>query len=355
MKLFNGSVHPYLLQALEGSGRMVAQKGEVEFISAGSPCPGYSNANQDHTSDRSLLNNSLVASVISFVDFYRPKYMVMENVVGMAASSRLLERGKLTINVFAQVLCALVGLGYQVRPMLLDAWNFGTPQGRTRLFITAAAPGLAPLAEPPASHSHPDNIPNRALGKTANGLLFGERKWVATPFQHVTIGEATQDLPANPDGRAPIIGCPDHRCMRNQSFLNHIRLSCVPRFPAGMTFIKSFLAGWQPPPQIRDWHWETKLRSDVRLSKAWQRAKENALLPTVTTYNAPAEAMTGSALHWEAHRCLTVMEARRAQGIPDDEVIVGSPPMQWRIIGNAVAMQVAIALGMSLREAWMAN
>ncbi|KAI4205254.1 MAG: hypothetical protein LQ350_000576 [Teloschistes chrysophthalmus] len=354
MKLFNGSVNDYLLQALDGSVRMVAQKGEVDFISAGSPCPGYSNANQDRTSERSLLNNSLVASVIAFVDFYRPQYVVMENVVGMAASSQR-KREATPVNVFAQVLCALVGLGYQVRPMLLDAWNFGTPQSRTRLFVTAAAPGLAPLTQPPASHSHPDNIPNRALGKTANGLPYCEREWVATPFQYLTIGEATQGLPANPDGRVPIIGYPDHRCMRNQSFLNHVRLSCIPRFPAGMTFIKSFLAGWQPPPQIRDWHWETKLRSDIRLSKAWQRAKENALLPTVTTSNTPGEAMTGSALHWEAHRCLTVMEARRAQGIPDDEVIVGLPPMQWRIIGNAVARQVAIALGVSLREAWMAN
>lgn len=352
MKLFNGSVNDYLHQAFHGGGAgRIAQKGEVECICAGSPCPGYSTANRNHTSDRSLLNNSLVASVVAFADFYRPKYLVMENVLGMATCA---PKRSGRVNVFAQVLCALIGLGYQVRPMILDAWNFGSPQSRTRLFITAAAPGLTPLAKPPASHSHPESVLSRSLGKTASGLPFGSREWVITPFDYVSIGEATSDLPENPDGRTTIISCPDHRLTRNLSALDNIRLSCVPRFPPGMTFVKSAKLGLQPPPQMAAWHWDTDLRSSDD-SKAFQRAKENALLPTLTTSNSPGEALTGSALHWDAQRPLSVMEARRAQGVPDDEVIIGSPAMQWKIIGNAVARQVAVALGMSLREAWLAN
>ncbi|KAI4115505.1 MAG: hypothetical protein LQ341_007729, partial [Variospora aurantia] len=52
---------------------------------------------------------------------------------------------------------------------------------------------------------------------------------------------------------------------------------------------------------------------------------------------------------------LTVMEARRAQGFPDGEVIIGAPAQQWKIIGNSVTRQVAIALGLKLREAWLGN
>ncbi|KAL8695235.1 MAG: hypothetical protein Q9218_000273 [Villophora microphyllina] len=353
MKFYHGDINDYLFQAMNAQGLgNIAQKGEVDCICAGNPCQGFSCANPNHSSERSLQNNSLVASVVSCVDFYRPKYLVMENVLGMTVS-----RSKNTAqdNVFAQVLCALVGLGYQVSPMILDAWTFGTPQSRTRLFITAAAPGLPSLAKPPSSHSHPASVVSRSLGKTANGLPFGAREWAPTPLEYVSIGEATRDLPQNPDGRTAVIPYPDHRVMRNQSFLNHVRLSCIPRFPPGLTFVKSVGLGWQPPPQIRDFHWTSELRSNPNMSKAWQRAKENALLPTVTTSNSPGEALTGSALHWEAHRCLTVMEARRAQGVPDDEVIVGLPSMQWKIIGNAVARQVAIALGLSLREAWLAG
>ena len=52
---------------------------------------------------------------------------------------------------------------------------------------------------------------------------------------------------------------------------------------------------------------------------------------------------------------MTVMEVRRAQGYPDHEVIVGTPAMQWKIIGNSVARPVALALGVALRTAWLAN
>ncbi|KAL8658922.1 MAG: hypothetical protein Q9226_000713 [Calogaya cf. arnoldii] len=351
-QLYNGSVNDYLFQAINarGSGK-IAQKGQVEFIAAGSPCQGFSVANHRYSSDQSLLNMSLVASVVAFVDFYRPKYVVMENVLGMAnCGPKRAGQG----NVFAQVLCALVGLGYQLRPMILDAWNFGAPQGRTRLFISAAAPGLIPLARPPPSHSHPDTVIGRSLGKTANGLSFGSREWEPTPFEYVTIGEATKDLPENIDARTACIPYPDHRVTNNLSALDNVRLRCVPRFPPGQTFVKSSAEGWQPPPQMAAWHWDSKIRGSIT-SMAYQRAKCNALLPTVTTTNQPGEALTGSALHWDAHRCLTVMEARRAQGYPDDEVIVGTPSMQWKIVGNSVARQPATALGVCLREAWLAN
>jgi hypothetical protein len=48
---------------------------------------------------------------------------------------------------------------------------------------------------------------------------------------------------------------------------------------------------------------------------------------------------------------LTVMEARRAQGFPDREPIIGNINAQWKIIGNSVSRAVALALGMSLHEA----
>ncbi|KAL9000892.1 MAG: hypothetical protein Q9169_000647 [Polycauliona sp. 2 TL-2023] len=352
-QLYNGSVNDYLYQAINARGAgKIAQQGQVEVIAAGSPCQGFSVANHRYTSNQSLLNISMVASVVAFVDFYRPKYVVMENVLGMANCGP--KRAGQDNNVFAQVLCALVGLGYQVRPMILDAWNFGAPQGRTRLFISAAAPGLSPLARPPPSHCHPDTVIGRSLGKTANGLPFGSREWEPTPFEYVTMGEATEDLPENVDARTACIPYPDHRVTGKLSALDEVRLRCVPRFPPGMTFVKSAQQGRQPPPQMAAWHWDTEIRGSIK-SMAYQRALSNALLPTLTTKSSPAEALTGSALHWDAHRCLTIMEARRAQGYPDDEVIIGAPSMQWKILGNSVARPVATALGVSLRAAFLAN
>lgn len=351
-KLFYGSVNDYLRQAiLQEGGELIAKAGEVCVISAGSPCQGYSALNQSRGSDQSLLNVSMVASVVSFIDFYRPKYALLENVLGMAKCG---VKGK-EENVFAQVICALVGMGYQVRPYTLDAWSFGSPQSRTRLFISIAAAGLTPLPDPAQSHSHPDGIPSRSLGTTANGLPLGSRYWDLTPFEYVTIGEATKDLPVNEYGKTSCIPFPDHRVTKNVSVLNQNRIACIPLYPRGMNFVKAAKAGLMPPPQF-----ETllNLRSQIRFgpsSRSWQRVNPDALIPTVTTNCQPEDGIAGSWVHWDRNRLITVMEVRRAQGFPDHEVIVGLPAMQWKIVGNSVARPVALALGMSLRTAWLEN
>ena len=86
-KLFYGSVNDYLSKAMagkQGKDKLIAQFGDVDVIAAGSPCPGFSAMNFNKTSDQSLINISMVASVVSFVDFYRPRYALLENVLGMA-------------------------------------------------------------------------------------------------------------------------------------------------------------------------------------------------------------------------------------------------------------------------------
>ena len=347
--LFRGSVNHYLSLAMEGKGHgFVAQPGQVDLISAGSPCQGFSLANPNRGNDRGLFNESMIASVISFVDFYRPKYALLENVKGMASGG-----AGGSGNVFAQVTCALVGMGYQVRTFALDAWSFGSPQSRSRIVISITAPGLIPLLEPPQTHSHPDSIIGGSLGKTANGLRTGSRYTTRTPFEYVTAEEATKDLPSG-DGRLTCIPFPDHRMSVNLSILNRNRISSIPRFPSGGTFMSAFSRGYMPQPQIDAFLWENDIRSG-KDSRSWQRAKRNALMPTVLTQPRPEDGTNGTCLHWDESRLLTIMEIRRAQGVPDSEVIVGVPSEQWKIVGNSVARPMALALGVSLRMAWLAN
>ena len=344
---YNGSANDYLRQAIKrmrpGS---VAQQGEIHFICAGSPCQGFCLANQHKSSQESQRNISMVASVISYIDFYRPKYALMENVTTMAKCGSSQDN-----NVFAQVLCAIVGMGYQVRPFRLDAWNFGSPQSRTRLFITIAAPGLPPMRDPAPSHSHPDHINAASLGRTANGLPIGGRYWEPTPFEYRSMNEATKDLPLNDHGKIPSIYFPDHRMTRNMTTNNRVRVASVPKNPPGMGFVKAVKAGWMPQRLIASHKWDNKIRAREQ-SHAWQRVDANALLPTVLTACTAEDGISGNCVHWEADRLITVMEARRAQGFPDHEVIVGLPPAQWKIIGNSVARPVALALGVELRKAW---
>lgn len=345
--IFHGSVNDFLTQAMQGKKNYrVAPYGEVEVIAAGSPCQGFSRANPLKGNDRALFNVSMVASVVAFVDFYRPKYALLENVKGMATGSD-------TENVLAQVVCSLVGMGYQVRTFGLDAWNFGSPQSRSRVFIAITAPGLMPLPEPPHTHSHPENTKGASLGKTANGLSSSSRYSTVTPFDYVTAAESACDLPQT-DGRTASIPFPDHRESRPLSTLARVGLSSVPKFPGGSTFVRAKERGYMPNAQIDAWPWDNPIRSR-KDSRSWQRVRRNALMPTVLTKPMPDDGLCGNCVHWDEDRLLTIMEVRRGQGFPDNEILIGALSEQWKMVGNSVARTVALALGMSLRTVWLAN
>ena len=347
IKLFRGSVNDYLTQSMQGKGKgLVAQLGEVEFISAGSPCPGFSSSNHNKANDQGLFDASMVASVASFVDFYRPRYALMENVKGMAS-------GQDTNNVLAQVICALLGMGYQVRTFGLDAWNFGSSQSRSRIFISVAAAGMEPMPEPPHTHSHPETVTSASLGKTPNGLHTGSRYTSLTPFSYISAAEAIKDLPET-DGRTTCILYPDHRMSFALSTLHRVCIASIPRFPGGGSFISAFAKGYMPQAQVDDFSWENPIRAS-KGSTSWKRVRGSGLIPTVMTHPRPWDGKGSGCLHWDQHRVLTVMEVRRAQGFPDHEVLIGSPTEQWKIIGNSVDRSVALALGLSLRTAWLAN
>lgn len=346
-ELFRGSVNDYLTQAMQGRGEhFVAQRGQVEVLVAGSPCQGYSSANPNRGNDRALLNCSLVASVVAFVDFYRPKYALMENVTGMA-------RGPDTENTLALIISALVGMGYQVRTFGLDAWNFGSPQSRSRIFISIAAPGMTPLPEPPHTHSHPESVVSASLAKLANGLRASSRYTTPTPFKYVTSAEACNNLPAT-DARTSCIPFPDHRMSRTLSTLARIQIGSIPRFPGGCTFVTAASRGYMPQPQMDAFNWKNEMRSK-KTARGWQRVKRDRLMPTVMTEPRPDDGAGGTCLHWDEERLLTIMEVRRGQGFVHDDILIGSPKDQWKIVGNSVARPVALALGVSLRKAWLAN
>ncbi len=349
-RFYFGSVDDFLAEAMRGPGHDFPAIGEIDFISAGSPCQGYSSAQPNKQSETSKKNASLITSVLSFIDLYRPKHALLENVVAMASGI-----GKRKENVFAQVLSSLVAMGYQVQQFQLDAWSFGAPQSRTRLFILATAPGLTQPKEPPHTHSHPPWVVNRSLGKAVSGMPFGTRQFEATPFPYVTAQEATKDLPFIGDSKVQAcIPFPDHRTCREESGLTRCLISSIPVVPDNSSMVKAMQQGLLPRPLMDLFDRQGPHRRSA-ISKAWQRISADGLIPTITTSIMPADSFTGRCLHWEQHRLITVMEARRAQGFPDEEVLIGLPRHQWKIIGNSVARQVALALGMSIREAWLAN
>lgn len=367
-KLWFGSVNDQLYQAMQGNvsnSKPIPRPGEVDFISAGSPCQGFSKLNQmmrntaaSATQEKGLKNQSMVASVAAYVDFYRPKYGLLENVLNMAQKKKGRDQ-----DVLSQLICAIVGMGYQLSTFTLDAWSFGSSQSRSRIFVAFTAPGYEPIPHPELSHSHPLNVKDRGIGQLANGKAFGERKWGKTPFNFVTAGKAVSDLPYIGDGKTySCISHPDHvmpAAMMNES---RLQIQAIPTFPRGMSFWKAWNDGQGVmtkeqrelfPPSTNTLG--KPKESVLKGSKAWGRVDPNGLFATVVVATSISDSRMGRQLHWDQNRTLTVMEARRAQSFPDSEVILGNPAQQAKIVGNSVDRSVSLALGLSLREAWEKN
>ncbi|KAF8065926.1 MET1B [Scenedesmus sp. PABB004] len=86
-----------------------------------------------------------VITFLSYADYYRPRYFLLENVTGFA-----LHEGSLTLRL---TLRSLLDMGYQVRLGTLNSGHYGAPQSRRRVFVFAAAPGEALPAWPAPRHA----------------------------------------------------------------------------------------------------------------------------------------------------------------------------------------------------------
>ncbi|KAI0160133.1 S-adenosyl-L-methionine-dependent methyltransferase [Xylariaceae sp. FL1272] len=344
-----GSVDNLLEMALKGDERVPAP-GDVHFISAGSPCPGFSSLTADRTTPAQLKNQSLVASFASYVDFYRPLYGLLENVPKMVNSSQFRDAC-----VFSQLVCALVGLGYQTQVLFLDAWAFGAPQNRSRVFLSFTAPGLRTPKRPAQSHSHPRQVRKEKLGKMSCGRPFDERTAIPTPFKFVGMREAVGDLPDIHDAKADYcIGYPDHRLSIGYTAAMRQQVQHIPTHPYCMNFSKA----WFGTPRVlskaeRLLYPPAPSERTTPKSKGWGRIDPNNIIRTIATCCLPTDLRIGQLNHWEQGRPITILEARRAQGFPDSEVIIGSPAEQYRIVGNSVSRHISLVLGLALREAWV--
>lgn len=98
--------------------------GKIDLIVAGTPCQGFSMAGPRNPNDP---RNKLFLQLLKFVETFKPKIFVMENVPGILTmdNGKIIERIK---NSFFQI-------GYSIQYKILTASEFGVPQDRKRIFI----------------------------------------------------------------------------------------------------------------------------------------------------------------------------------------------------------------------------
>lgn len=135
---------------------------QIDVIVGGPPCQGFSYAGWRDPNDK---RNQLFRDFVSLVCSIKPKFFVMENVLGI-----LTMRGG---DAIKEIIQAFADVGYTVNtPLKLSAEQFGVPQKRKRVIIIGSLDPTIRITQPaPLFSDDDDSLPNIVTVRDAIGNL----------------------------------------------------------------------------------------------------------------------------------------------------------------------------------------
>jgi DNA (cytosine-5)-methyltransferase 1 len=305
----------------------------VDVIVGGPPCQGFSQARQRDGANHGprIIDDPrrhLYQRFLSFVEHFKPKVFVMENVLGIRSASGG--------DYFTRVQAEGRKLGYRVVPREEDATKLGVPQNRKRqLFI--------------------------GIRLDVPGYLAGELQPAPNAANHigVTLGDAIMDLPVLAAGAGAQEM--EYDLARRATHVSGNRYHYIHRV-LQVSAAKKLTAHESRPHSERD------LRDFAKLNEG-ENCK-NALLKRGIQFEFPYSKKSFKDRYTRQHRdrpCSTIVahlskdglmfihptqlrsltprEAARVQTFPDWFQFPVTRTHQFRVIGNAVPPLVGEAVG----------
>ncbi|XP_006847211.2 DNA (cytosine-5)-methyltransferase 1B [Amborella trichopoda] len=337
--------------------------GQVDFINGGPPCQGFSGMNRFNQSTWSKVQCEMILSFLSYADYFRPRFFLLENVRNFVAFNK----GQ----TFRLTLASLLEMGYQVRFGVLEAGNYGVAQSRKRAFIWAASPNetlpewpepMHVFASPQLKITLSDDSQFSAVRSTSEGA----------PFRSMTVRDTIGDLPPVGNGADKVeikYGSDPASWFQKQIRLNEeVLIDHVTKEMNGLNFIRCQKIPKRPGADWRDLPDEKVKLSNGQLvdlipwclpntserHNQWKglfgRLDWQGNFPTSITDPQPM-GKVGMCFHPDQDRILTVRECARSQGFPDSYRFCGNIHNKYRQIGNAVPPPLAMVLGRKLKEA----
>lgn len=272
---------------------------KVELIVAGPPCQGFSLTGTRNELDK---RNKLFYSVFQLAEELKPKYIVIENVPGIANLYNGRARKEI-LNEFER-------LDYASSEKLLYAPDYGVPQIRKRMFFVGVLNSKA-FEFPEPSH---------------------------LPKEYVTCEQAIGDLPSLERNLGKEVSNYElpvfsdyQKIMRNSSskLFNHVGtkhtdlvISVIKQVPEGGNH-KDLPEG---------------VGGSRTFNEAWTRYHSKKPSKTIDTGHR-------NHFHYKWNRVPSARENARLQSFPDVFQFVGPKTQQYKQIGNAVPPMLGFALG----------
>nr|CAB3239240.1 DNA (cytosine-5)-methyltransferase 1 [Phallusia mammillata] len=392
-------------QEKSSCGQRLPQKGDVDLLCGGPPCQGFSGMNRFNSREYSRFKNSLVVSYLSYCDYFRPRFFLLENVRNFVSYKNCM--------VLKLALASLLRMGYQCTFGILQAGHYGVAQTRRRAIILAAAPGeQLPLYPEPL---HTFSTRGGSLSAQIGDQRYSSniKRLTSAPFRTITVRDTMSDLPKIPNGHAKLeisyrgesesqfqrmiraggyqAVLRDHIC-KEMSPLVAARMGLIPRLPG---------SDWRDLPnkvvKLSDGSMTKLLRYDYKDKKQGKSStgalrgvcscaegkscdpldrQFNTLIPwclphtgnrhnhwaglygrlgwdgffSTTVTNPEPMGKQGRVLHPEQNRVVSVRECARSQGFPDSYRFFGTILDKHREVGNAVPPPMAKAIGLEIKK-----
>ena len=294
------------LSSEESIQRIVKEVGEknIDLIVAGPPCQGFSLTGTRNENDK---RNTLFYSVFKLAAIVKPKYIIIENVPGIAT----LYQGKARKAILEE----FDKLGYTCSEKLLYAPDYGIPQIRKRMFFVGVL-GEDVFEFPSATHDKSN---------------------------YVTCEQAISDLPSLKDDLGKEIT--DYSCEPSSEYqkimrdgadrlYNHVGTSHTDLV---VSVIK------QVPEGGNHKDLPEGVGTSRKFNEAWTRYHSQKPSKTIDTGHR-------NHFHYRWHRVPTARENARLQSFPDRFHFVGPKTQQYKQIGNAVPPMLGYVLGKKILE-----
>ena len=274
------------ISGLDLCAKFQLERGELDLLSGGAPCQSFSYAGKRLGLEDA--RGTLFYHYALFLKKLQPKTFLFENVKGLLSH----DKGR----TYAAILSVFEECGYSVQREILNAWDYGSAQKRERLITIGVRSDLK--------------------GRLA--ITFPKPRRYRPVLRDVLV-----NVPESP--------CAQYSQHKREIF------ALVP--PGGY---------WRDIPEeiAREY-----------MKSCWNMGGGRTGILRRMSLDEPSLAVLTSPTQKQTERChpmearpFSVRENARIQSFPDDWQFCGSTASQYRQVGNAVPVNLALDIGLEIRK-----